>query len=115
MMGDLQAAIQENHQDVGKWLVLIAKDIEKVSVLVRNQTREKKTLESRQAISGAFQAKSLIILFLWLVTLTVRAIIRCVTKKQEARQEEMLKMMEKSLQERKTKRRAAAKPVPSDK
>ena len=84
-------------------------------MLVKNQTREIKTLESRQAISGAFQAISLTILFLWLVTLMIRAIIRCVAKKQEARQEQMLEMMEKSLQERKSKRKAAAKPVPSDK
>ena len=72
-------------------------------------------LKSRQAISGAFQAISLVILCLWLVTLLVRAIFRCVTEKQEARQEEMVEMMERSLQERKSKRRAAAKPGPSDK
>ena len=106
-------------ENIGKLLIQlttdVTKDFEKISVLVRNQTEETKTLKSRQAISGAFQAISLVILFLWLVTLMVRAIIRCVTKKQEARQKQMLEMMEKSLQERKTKRRAAAKPGPSDK
>ena len=106
-------------ENIGKSLIQHAtdstKDFEKISVLVRNQTEETNTLKSRQAISGAFQAISLVILFLWLVTLMVRAIIRCVAEKQEARQEEMVEMMERSLQERKTKRRAAAKPVPSDK
>ena len=115
VLGQLQIAIEVNHQNVGKWIVLIAKDIDKISALVRNQTEEIKTLKSRQAISGAFQAKSLVILCLWLITLLVRAIIQCVTEKQEARQEEMVEMMERSLQERKTKRRAAAKPGPSDK
>ena len=115
VLGQLQIAIEVNHQNVGKWIVQlaidIAKDIDKISALVRNQTEEIKTLKSRQAISGAFQAISLVILCLWLLTLLVRAIFRCVTEKQE----EMVEILERSLQERKSKRRAMAKPGPSDK
>ena len=106
-------------ENIGKLLIQHAtdstKDFEKISVLARNQTEEIMMLKSRQTISGAFQAISLVILCLWLVTLLVRAIFRCVTEKQEARQEEMVEMLERSLQERKSKRRAMAKPGPSDK
>ena len=101
--------------DLGVAMTTLSRKLDKLTILQQNTTSELETLRSRQAVSGGLQAISLTILFLWLVTLMVRAIIRCVAKKQEARQEEMLEMMEKSLQERKTKRRAAAKPVPSDK
>ena len=106
-------------ENIGKSLVQLVTDSTKnfgeMSALRRNQTEEIKMLKSRQAISGAFQAISLVILCLWLVTLLVRAIIRCVTEKQQATLEEMVEMMERSLQERKSKRRAMAKPGPSDK
>ena len=109
------AEAREKHQDLGKYLVMISEQIQQTSELVINQTSEVKTLGSRQAVSGGFQAISLTVLFLYLGILMIRAIIRCVAKKQEAKQEQMLEMMEMSLQERKSKRRAAAKPVPSDK
>ena len=91
-----------------------------VSELIANQTARIDTLEgqidtlkSRQAVSGAFQAISLVILVLWLMTLATRAIYECITKKvqadQEEKQQEMIEMLEASLARRKAKRRATAK------
>ena len=118
-LGELGELIELNQQNVGKWLIQvvidITKEVEKTSVLIGNQTEEIQRIERMQRISGAFQGLSLVILCLWLLTLLVRAIFRCVTEKQEARQEEMVDMLERSLQERKSKRRAMAKPGPSDK
>ena len=93
----------------------VAGQMNQYIALMQNNTVQLKTLSSRQAISGGFQAVSLTVLFLYLGILMIRAIIRCVAKKQEAKQEQMLEMMERSLQERKSKRKAAAKPVPTDK
>ena len=64
----------------------VAKDFERISVLIGNQTQEINTLKARQAVASIAQAISIIILCLWLLTLLVRAIFRCVTEKQEARQ-----------------------------
>ena len=87
-----------------------------VSELIANQTALIDTLESRidtlksrQAVSGAFQAVSLAILVLWLVALATRAAYKCITKKQQADQEEMVEMLEASLARRKAKRRAMGK------
>ena len=84
-----------------------------LSELVANQTAQIDTLKSRQAISGAFQAISLVILVLWLMTLAIKALYECITKKvqadQEEKHQEMIEMLEASLARRKAKRRATAK------
>ena len=103
----------EEVENIGKSLVQLVTDSTKnfgeMSALGRNQTEEIKMLKSRQAISGAFQAISLVILVLWLLALAVKAIWVCVTKKQQANQEEMVEMLEASLARRKAKRRAMGK------
>ena len=86
-----------------------------VSALIANHTSTLSTLKGRQAVASAAQATSLIILVLWLLTLAVRAAVRCITEKQEAKQEELVEMMERSLNERRSKRKAAARPSPADK
>ena len=105
--------------NIGRSLVQLVADSTKnfgeMSAQGRNQTQEINTLKARQAVASIAQAISLVILCLWLLTLLVRAIFRCVTEKQEARQEEMVEMLERSLQERKSKRKTMAKPGPSDK
>ena len=100
----------------------VAEGFQMVSELIANQTARIATLESRidtlksrQAVSGAFQAVSLAILILWLIALATRAIWVCVTKKQQAKQEDLVEMMERSLNERRSKRKAAARPSPADK
>ena len=85
----------------------VAGQMNQYIALMQNNTVQLKTLSSCQAISGGFQAVSLTVLFLYLGILMIRAIIRCVAKKQEAKQEQMLEMMERSLQERKSKRKLA--------
>ena len=106
-------------ENICKSLVQLVADSTKnfgeMSAQGRNQTQEINTLKARQAVASIAQAISLVILCLWLLTLLVRAIFRCVTEKHEARQEEMVEMLERSLQERKSKRRAMVKPGPSDK
>ena len=111
-------------QDVGEAIVEltagVAENLQRISELVANQTTQIDTLEgqidtlkSRQAVSGAFQAISLVILVLWLMTLATRAIYECITKKvqadQEEKHQEMIEMLEASLARRKAKRRATAK------
>ena len=104
-------------QDVGEAIVEltagVAESLQRISELVANQTTQIDTLKSRQAVSGAFQAISLVILVLWLMTLATRAIYECITKKvqadQEEKHQEMIEMLEASLARRKAKRRATAK------
>ena len=85
-------------------------------MLIVNQTQQTQeinqeisTLKNRQAVSGAFQAVSLAILVLWLMALATRAVYKCITKKVQADQEEMVEMLEASLARRKAKRRAMGK------
>ena len=94
----------------------VAAGFGRVSVLIVNQTQQTQeinqeisTLKNRQAVSGAFQAVSLIILVLWLMALATRAVYKCITKKVQADQEEMVEMLEASLARRKAKRRATGK------
>ena len=93
----------------------VAEGFQMVSALIANHTSTLSTLKGRQAVASAAQATSLIILVLWLLTLAVRAAVRCITEKQEAKQEELVEMMERSLNERRSKRKAAARPSPADK
>ena len=93
----------------------VAEGFEMVSALIANHTSTLSTLKGRQAVASAAQATSLIILVLWLLTLAVRAAVRCITEKQEAKQEELVEMMERSLNERRSKKKAAARPSPADK
>ena len=78
-----------------------------------NQTEALETLKGRQAISGAFQAISLVILVLWIMMLAGKALYECCVKKVEQQKEEkhqeMIQMLESSLARRKAKRRATAK------
>ena len=108
---------QQSHEDVIEELqgsvASVPAFLQSISELVANQTTLIDTLKSRQAVSGAFQAVSLAILVLWLMTLATRAIYECITKKvqadQEEKQQEMIEMLEASLARRKAKRRATAK------
>ena len=105
---------QQVQKDVIEELqVSLAEGFQSISELVANQTAQIDTLKSRQAISGAFQAISLVILVLWLMTLAIRALYECITKKvqadQEEKHQEMIEMLEASLARRKAKRRATAK------
>ena len=80
----------------------VAEGFNKTSVLID-------TLKNRQAVASIAQALSLTIIVLWLVFLAARSIWVCVTKKQQADQEEMVEMLEASLARRKAKRRAIGK------
>ena len=99
--------------NIGRSLVQLVADSTKnfgeMSAQGRNQTQEINTLKARQAVASIAQATSLIIMLLWLIFIAAKAIFRCVTEKQQANQEEMVKMMEASLAQRKAKRRATVK------
>ena len=105
-------------QNVGKALVEltagVAEGFERVSVPIGKQTAMVLTLKACQAVASIAQATSLIIMLLWLIFIAAKAIFRCVTEKQQANQEEMVKMLEASLARRKAKRRAMVKPEPTN-
>ena len=107
---DRLRVVEENQSELR---AIFAEGFQGFSELIANQTTVIDTLKSRQAVSGAFQAVSLAIIFLWLMALATRAIYECITKKvqadQEEKQQEMIKMLEASLARRKAKRRATAK------
>ena len=106
----MQAGI-EDLQGVPAYLLSISELIAGLA----NQTEALETLKGRQAISGAFQAISLVILVLWIMMLAGKALYECCVKKVEQQQEEkhqeMIQMLESSLARRKAKRRATAKQV----
>ena len=97
----------EDLQGVPAYLLSISE------LIAGNQTEALETLKGRQAISGAFQAISLVILVLWIMMLAGKALYECCVKKVEQQQEEkhqeMIQMLEASLARRKAKRRATAK------
>ena len=95
--------------NLDKHIAAVAENFNNLFVLIGNQSAIIEQLKARQAVSGAFQAVSLAILILWLIALAIRAIWVCVTKKQQANQEEMVEMLEASLARRKAKRRAMGK------
>ena len=103
---DRLRVVEENQSELR---VILAKGFQDISELIANQTTVIDTLKSRQAFSRAFQAVSLAIIFLWLMALATRAIYKCITKKVQADQEEMVEMLEASLARRKAKRRAMGK------
>ena len=89
----------------------VVEGFEKVRALIATQTAMIDTLKNRQAVASIAQALSLTIIVLWLVFLAARAIWVCVTKKQQANQEEMVEMLEASLARRKAKCRAIGKQI----
>ena len=97
-----------------KHIASVAENFERLSVLIGNQTAIIEQLKARQAVASIAQATSLIIMLLWLIFIAAKAIFRCVTEKQQANQEEMVKMLEASLARRKAKRRAMVKPEPTN-
>ena len=103
---DRLRVVEENQSELR---AILAEGFQGFSELIANQTTVIDTLKSRQAVSGAFQAVSLIILVLWLMALATRAVYKCITKKVQANQEEMVEMLEASLARRKAKRRAMGK------
>ena len=108
----MQAGI-EDLQGVPAYLLSISELIAGLANQTAEQAAQIDTLKGRQAISGAFQAISLVILVLWLMTLAGKAFYECCVKKVEQQQEEkhqeMVEMLEASLARRKAKRRATAK------
>ena len=108
-----QKDVIEELQDGIEELQGVPAYLQGLSELVANQSAQIDTLKSRQAVSGAFQAISLVILVLWLMTLAIKALYECITKKvqadQEEKHQEMIEMLEASLARRKAKRRATAK------
>ena len=99
----------------------VAAGFGRVGGLIVNQTQQTQeinqeinTLKARQAVASIAQATSLIIMLLWLIFIAAKAIFRCVTEKQQANQEDMVKMLEASLARRKAKRRAMVKPEPTN-
>ena len=109
LIDQLRASLTEGYQGICE----PSEGFQRISELVANQTAQLNTLKGRQAISGAFQAISLVILVLWLMTLAGKALYECCVKKVEQQQEEkhqeMIEMLEASLARRKAKRRATAK------
>ena len=107
---EAQAQAQTQAQASTKvWAETVSRSLIQIATGVDNQTGMLDTLKNRQAVSGAFQAVSLAILVLWLMALATRAIYKCITKKVQADQEEMVEMLEASLARRKAKRRAMGK------
>ena len=92
---------------------ILAEGLQRLANQTALQAEALETLKGRQAISGAFQAISLVILVLWIMMLAGKALYECCVKKVEQQQEEkhqeMIQMLESSLARRKAKRRATAK------
>ena len=86
VIDELKLNIDEPPTVIVEGLQSLAEGLQSISELVANQTAQIDTLKSRQAISGAFQAISLVILVLWLMTLAIRALYECITKKVQADQ-----------------------------
>ena len=118
MEGCTRALYNFKSRNISKALVELTADVaesfERVSVLIGNQTAIIERLKACQAVTSIAQATSLIIMLLWLIFLAAKAIWVCVTKKQQANQEEMVEMLEASLARRKAKRRAMVKPEPTN-
>ena len=87
-----------------------------LSVFIEAQHKETQealqTLRGRQAVAAAISVTQLLIVIAYLVVSGLMYVIKCVKEKQAIQLEENLLQMENRLQERKTKRRSAAKPSP---
>ena len=86
---------------------------------VHNATRaiseELNTLKGRQAASAALQVAQFFLFVGYLLTLAVLYVVKKCKKHRKRQVEEEVELMEQKLQERKAKRKAAARPSPADK
>ena len=94
---------------------LVLNKLRQQQLVIRNQTSELNMLRSRQSVSAGLQALSFAVMFIYIAVWVISAVIKCVAKKQEAMMEEQIELLERNLQERRSKRKAAAKAVPMDK
>ena len=87
--------------------------------LVNNTTSEilalLNTLKGRQAASAALQVVQFFLFVGYLLTLSVLYAVKKCKKHRKRQVEAEVKLMEQKLQERKAKRKAAARPSPADK
>ena len=86
---------------------------------VHNATRaiseELDTLKGQQAASAALQVAQFFLFVSYLLTLSVLYVVKKCKKHRKRQVEEEVELMEQKLQERKAKRKAAARPSPADK
>ena len=73
---------------------------------------ENETLRKRQAAAAAISVAQLLIFLAYLGTIGISYLVKCFKKQQEKQLVENLELMESRLQERKNKRRSAARSSP---
>ena len=73
---------------------------------------ENETLRKRQAAAAAISVSQLLIVIIYLLMIGVSYLVKCFKKQQEKQLVENLELMESRLQERKNKRRSAARSSP---
>ena len=73
---------------------------------------ENKTLRNRQAAAAAISVTQLLIVIIYLLVIGVSYLVKCFKEQQEKQLVENLELMESRLQERKNKRRSAARSSP---
>ena len=70
------------------------------------------TVKGRQAVAAAISVSQLLIVIIYLLVIGVSYLVKCFKKQQEKQLVENLELMESRLQERKNKRRLAARSSP---
>ena len=101
----------------------VAECLQMVSETVNNATRaiseelsrELSILAGRQAASAALQVAQFLLFAGYLLTLFVLYVVKKCKKHRKRQVEAEVELMEQKLQERKAKRKAAARPSPADK
>ena len=73
---------------------------------------ENETLRKRQAAAAAISVTQLLIVIIYLLVIGVSYLVKCFKEQQEKKLVESLELMESRLQERKNKRRSAARSSP---
>ena len=115
LIDELKVDIEEPPTILVEGIQSLAEGLQRLANQTALQAEALETLKGRQAISGAFQAISLVILVLWIMMLAGKALCALCVKKveqhKEEKHQEMIEILESALAKRKAKRRATAKQV----
>ena len=108
---ELQASLTEGYQGIYE----PSEGFQRISELVANQTAQIDTLKGRQAASAALQVIQFLLFAGYLITLAVNYVVRKCKKYRKKKGEEEVELLEQRLQDRKSRRRAAARQSSADK
>ena len=115
VIDELKLNIDEPPTVIVEGLQSLAEGLQSISELVANQTAaignlttEQNVLKGRQAASAALQVIQFLLFAGYLVTVAVKYVVKECRKHSKKRGEETVELLEQRLQERKSRRRAAA-------